>query len=1390
MQRAKMWFRRITYILASGLGILLLAVLFLTATGWGRSFSANAISNLASNGDQQVVISGLNQIVGNRLEIENLTLSDKEGEWARLSEIVVEYSTTPLFFGGVDVRSVEVEKFQLLRAPNSGAAKAQQKTQNSLLPSPIKSIDFRSLVISELVLSKDVLGIEKALTVTASAQIINKSSFVAGDLIVVDLDDGEELTSAKVRIEPESDSIAIDVRVAEDANGVVANLLDIPNRPAITLNVSTDGKLSALNGKLSIDLDNQRTVDGELLLALSDEQQNVEMALEGEIASLLPDSILPFVAGTSQLNLNLQRNLNGNIKLQKASYQSALTSVEAKGEYLPSSNSIDGGISVKFGDEGTRVEFSPTKGQVSTIGSIVLDGAVKGTLDQAVLSISGKLEYIEDAAVSVSGLSLELRTDNANLNHQQGKLLGSVQTTSLITGIVPLDELLAGGQQVAMSLTQDQSLTTLEGFIVKSAHLDTNLAGSYDWKTGLANAEISSRIESAAGPLFSQLFGPSGADVTADLKLESGVAQIENLLATSDNLNVEFSGQAGANSLSAIGNVSLSRLETLSASLSGSVDTSVALSGSPTDPQLSLELSSQDLALANEPIQNLTGKVDGGLQQGVLIDFGADYNEQPLTLRAYIQQNEGNLEVSDLKVEAPSSAIEGSASVGASGLASGEIQFEFADFSALSGLLQQQSISGSAKGLVQLTAQNGQQGGQLNLNVPALEVTGVRIDQLSVSAKAADLFGKPDMQTVIQAASVLAANESIQNLRFDLAGTDGKFPISGSALLSGQRIGLSANATMDGSEVSLVADKLNGKYKSVPFELGSPITFKQTGGIANVNAPNINVGGGRLSVSGAVSNDIDITVGLTGLPLSIVDAVAQTGQGLRGDVSATASVSGTTANPVVSYQYQANGLSAAASRTAGIPNLGIVGKGVLQGNSLATKNNVSGGGIAIDANGSLNIATTAMDVGISGRVPFSIVAPQLAKTGVKLTGSANIDARLAGNATAPQYAGSITTSGANFVDISSKMNVTDISGRIELDNTTARIPEITGRIGSSGSMRISGQTSLVPSAALESDIDISITDASFDNGLVSAKFGAALKLAGALARGGQISGSANINQANISIPETLPNAVAAIDVVHKDASSTVKQQAAELAPPANDNASSSAIRLNIDVNAPRQIYIRGRGLDAELGGNLNVRGDTGQPKVSGQISMLRGRMDVLTKRFDFDTGQVVFSGPADPTLNFAASTKNDGNTYTIAVQGLASAPEFAFSAIPTVPQDEIVAKIFFGKSLSDLSAIQLAQLAGAIATLSGTGSGPGLLDRIRNLAGLDNIDIKSNDAGETTVGVGAYLNQRTYLNVEKGADSASDKVSIDLEITDSLKARGETTGDGNTKAGLFFEQDY
>ena len=119
----------------------------------------------------------------------------------------------------------------------------------------------------------------------------------------------------------------------------------------------------------------------------------------------------------------------------------------------------------------------------------------------------------------------------------------------------------------------------------------------------------------------------------------------------------------------------------------------------------------------------------------------------------------------------------------------------------------------------------------------------------------------------------------------------------------------------------------------------------------------------------------------------------------------------------------------------------------------------------------------------------------------------------------------------------------------------------------------------------------------------------------------------------------------------------------------------------------------------------------------------------------------------------------------------------------------MLARLIFGRSLSNLSPLQIAQLADAAASLAGGGSSS-LLQSLRGQLGVDDLDVRTNDDGSTSISAGKYLNDRTYFSLEKGTGAGSGKAKIDLEIGKGVKLRGEANDSGEAKGGIFFEREY
>jgi translocation and assembly module TamB len=269
------------------------------------------------------------------------------------------------------------------------------------------------------------------------------------------------------------------------------------------------------------------------------------------------------------------------------------------------------------------------------------------------------------------------------------------------------------------------------------------------------------------------------------------------------------------------------------------------------------------------------------------------------------------------------------------------------------------------------------------------------------------------------------------------------------------------------------------------------------------------------------------------------------------------------------------------------------------------------------------------------------------------------------------------------------------------------------------------------------------------------------------------------------------------------------------APPVPDKP--LVIGLDVAVQAPQQILVQGRGIDAEMYGDLHIGGTTDSPYVSGEFDLKRGNFTLSGNKLNFSTeSRVTFNGAGlknkiDPTLDFKAEATVADATVTLTISGYADSPQFEFTSSSGLAQDEIMARLLFGVSGSQLSALQLAQVGAALATLSGVGGDGGLnpLVKLQKSLGLDRLTIGAG-TGNTAAGpensgasieAGRYISKRIYVEAKQSTTGTS-QLEADVDLTRHLKLQtrlgnGTATVIGTTpendpgsSVGLLYQFDY
>ena len=197
------------------------------------------------------------------------------------------------------------------------------------------------------------------------------------------------------------------------------------------------------------------------------------------------------------------------------------------------------------------------------------------------------------------------------------------------------------------------------------------------------------------------------------------------------------------------------------------------------------------------------------------------------------------------------------------------------------------------------------------------------------------------------------------------------------------------------------------------------------------------------------------------------------------------------------------------------------------------------------------------------------------------------------------------------------------------------------------------------------------------------------------------------------------------------------------------------IELDISITADRRLFIRSANIDAELSINAHVGGTVRNARVTGEANVVRGDVDLAGRRFVLDEGEVEFNGdPMQSRLNFMATREAPDLTAIIRVEGTPREPRITLESRPELPQDEILAQVLFGRSATDLSALEAAQLASALASMAG-GGGFDALGNIRAGLGLDRLAIGQDREGEAQISGGRYLSDDVYLELTTGAQGTA-----------------------------------
>ncbi|MGL5010921.1 MAG: translocation/assembly module TamB domain-containing protein, partial [Paracoccaceae bacterium] len=331
------------------------------------------------------------------------------------------------------------------------------------------------------------------------------------------------------------------------------------------------------------------------------------------------------------------------------------------------------------------------------------------------------------------------------------------------------------------------------------------------------------------------------------------------------------------------------------------------------------------------------------------------------------------------------------------------------------------------------------------------------------------------------------------------------------------------------------------------------------------------------------------------------------------------------------------------------------------------------GGINATVTGRLDPSYARGNLAISGQAQAGL-ANVFIDPG-NLNGNLGFDLSLNGPLTPASLSGTATLNGGRYAspDIPFALSGIDASANISggRANITANAAISTG-----GRLQVSG--TIGSAAPFNADLTADIAGAVIrDAQLFQTRGNGTVTIQGPLDGGARIAGRIALIETEIRVPSGSFIAVGSIPgLVHVNESTASRQTRlfAGLIDTGNGQGGSNAQRaypIDLEISAPNRLFIRGRGLDAELGGTLRLSGTTANVIPAGSFSLIRGRLDILGKRLSLSEATLQLTGDFTPDIRIRASNESDGITSSVVVEGRVSDPQVSFTSSPELPEEEV-----------------------------------------------------------------------------------------------------------------------
>jgi translocation and assembly module TamB len=1306
-------------------------------TAPGKRLLAGLASSLASSPGQQIRISGIHGLVPTDLRVDRIEIGDRTGPWLQVEDAHLSWSFASLLERRLRIELLSAAKIGVLRAPQEEKKDGTSAGGGLRLPF---DIDLQALRIDDLHLAAALGGVDSHWKIGGQVAVARDLGELDAKLAADRLEGPKGTLTADVRLERAPRRITADITLDEASGGIVAALMQRPDLPEVSLKLSARGDERDGTAELTAKAGDAATATGNLRWMPEDDETGFQARLDAGPIDVPAEGV-----AWKGLHVEADGKLNGEVRIRGTVDDLKLATLDPR---LPQP------------------------------GTVTVDATVADLFSEKI--VARTFEII-----------LPLVRVKGNGDYSPSADRGEVRATVDLPSLEPLSEIagraLTGRARVDLTTALDKG------------NLSTRWQGHID---GFGAPDVPPGLVATVDLAGTAALTPEGTWTIRDVKLGSD----------SGTLTVSGRGREQAGTLDL--DLDLPRLAAFRTDVQGAATAKATVGFGGPETSLKLKVESRDVAYQEITSRRLALETSlslapGGHVTGTLQAEG-EVEGQPLSLDGrFAQDAAAGLSVPSVRGRWSTAVLEATNLVIAQTKTTGHARLSIAqlkDIEALAAL----GLAGSL--VAEVTADPDAPEGRLDVSVKGADLAGQGLGAgtLELKGHIDDPAGRAGTDLTLDAARLRGAggfSALKATAKGDRAtGVDIALQGSGPELAAD----LAAKVEFLAGEIRVALSRFTGRYRDIPLGLNAPTKVAVAGARIVIDPTNLRVGAGRVALRGTLDSAAsDLQTEIAGLPLALLDTFAP-GAGLEGTLQAKVRVTGAMASPRLEATYSAAGIRLRRPDAALIPPLSLRGTASLVGQQVSLDARLTAGGntnLTVKGNGTLprGSGPVAARIAIDGSIDVAPFAPLLGNDVRNVIGRLRPNLSVSIDGTRITGTGAIDFEGGALALPEAGLKLSGGQGRFVLQGDTLQVQRLTFRAGTgtvegSGSMRVDAERGLVLDLGLATRRALLVSRPD-----TVATVSSTLKITGTTSSTIEISGPVTIDRAEISVGGGQTASFPTLDVreINKPGSVVAAAQPApRRAPPkAPPQPDATPITLALDVRAPQAIFVRGRGLDAEMSGQLTVGGSPSAPTVIGGFTMRRGTFSLGSRRLTFSKGIVTLDNlnTIDPRLDFLASTTVNSATIGVAITGTAREPKLEITSTPSMPPDEAMALLIFGKPASQLGASELLQVAQALAELAGQSPGESVLSRLRKGLGLDQLSIgSSSSSGEPTgaaasgvsLEAGRYVAPGVYVGARQGAAGNSSRGVVQLDVFDNIKIEGDIGANSTGRVGVKAEWDY